>query len=180
MSRYKDLKKEILSNKSCPKLLSQDKVIHININNASEIISPYAEDNRVVINSEFANFLENSVKDLSIKQDLTLEISSKESNLDVISTAIKNYYYNEFIDSERKLKRNLIFSISTFIIGLIALACSIAFNVFETQLLLGGAIDIFAWVFVWESVDLLFFQRAEIKYQQCRQLNFIKSKIILK
>jgi len=179
MSKYSKLKKEILSNCNYPKSDSSNSTINISINNTNDIISDYAENNKVVINSEFANFLENSVKDVSVKQSLTLKISASNCNLNKISTAIKNYYFNEFIDYQRKLKSNMIFSLATFLIGLLALASSILLSTLNTPIIIGGAIDIFAWVFMWESVDLFFFKRFELKYQQYRYINFINSQIIL-
>lgn len=180
MSNYRTLKKQILSNTACPKISSDNSSIHISINNSKEILSPYTEDNRPIINGEFASFLENSVKDVSIKRDLTLEIASKDQALDAISSAIKNYYYNEFVDSQRKLRHNLIASIITLLIGLIALSLTIILNSLDVPLIVGGAVDIFAWVFIWEAVDLFFFRRAELRYQQHRQINFINAKIICK
>lgn len=180
MSNYSKLKKELLNNKKCPNLYSEDNVIHISINDASEIISPYVEDNKPVINSEFANFLENSTKDISVKHNLILEFTSVEDNKDKIASAIKNYYINEFVDSQRKLKNNIISSIITFIIGLITLSCVIILNNFNSITIINSAVDIFAWVFIWEAVDLFFFRRSELRHQQYRQINFINAKIIFK
>lgn len=177
MSKYKKLKKQTLLNSDCPKLKNYDDAIHISVKDDTELLSPYAEDNQVVINSEFASFLENSVKDVPVKQDLTLEIASHNIEIATISTAIRNYYYNEFAETERKLKRNLMFTITTFVIGLLAMAISIILTALNTQILLNTAINIFAWVFIWESVDLFFFQRTELKHLQYRQMNFINAKV---
>lgn len=178
MARYSELKQQIM-NKHNHQSADKDNTIHLNINTTSETLSPYAEDGKVVINSEFANFLENSVKDVSVKNDLTFEISSKSTDLKILSKAIKNYYYNEFIDSQRKLKRNLLFCIITFIVGIFALASTMLYQFLDFSILLTGALDIFAWVFIWESFDKFFFERPELKYHQYRQMNFINAKIIL-
>ena len=179
MSKYSQLKKELqLKNKQ----VSASNTTHININiaNSDEIISPYAEDNKVVINSEFANFLENSVKDISPKQDISIYVTSPNHDIETISAAIKNYYNNEFMDTERKLKHNLSFSIITLLIGLIALSINIILSSLNTPVIIGNAIDIFGWVFVWEAVDVFFFRRAELKFKQYREINFINAKIISK
>ena len=52
-------------------------VVKISVKDAGEIISPFAENQQAIISSDFAHFLENSVKDVSVKQDLTIEISAK-------------------------------------------------------------------------------------------------------
>lgn len=179
MSKFSNLKKKILADKNCPKIINNASTIHVNINNTNEILSPYTEDNKPIINTEFANFLDNSVKDISVKQDLTIEITSGNHNPDTISSAIKNYYYNEFMDSQRKLKFNLILVISTLIIGIIALAVTLVEG-FNLPRVINGTIDIFAWVFIWEAFDLFFFRRAELRHEQHRQMNFINAKIILK
>lgn len=179
MSRYSKLKHDILKGKNSPKLLSSDGVINIDINDSSEIISQYTENNSPVISNDFADFLNNSVKDVSLKRDITIQISAKQGNLPDITNAIKTYYYNEFIDIERKLRFNLFSSLILLIIGIIAFALSIAQYVAEIPIL-AGAIDIFAWVFMWEAFDLFFFRRKELKHQQRRYANFIMANIILK
>lgn len=179
MSKYSNLKQNILANGNCPKIISDNGTINININDTTELLSPYAEDNRAVISNDFAEFLNNSVKDVSPKQDITINITSKQGTIDNIQTAIKSYYYNEFIDIERKLKFNLLASIITFIIGLIAIAISIIQYVVNLPVL-AGAIDVFAWVFMWEAFDLFFFRRTELKHQQLRYANFINATINLK
>ena len=80
--------------------------MQISLNDSKNVISPFAENNQKVISGDFAEFLENAVKDVPIKEDLTLEITTKKYDHETISTAIKNYYYNEFVESERKLKNN--------------------------------------------------------------------------
>lgn len=180
MTKYRKSKKELLNSADCPQLKHYDKAIHISIKENSEILSPFAEDNQVVIKSEFALFLENSVKDVSINQDLTLEFSSHDIDIKAVSTGIKNYYYNEFVESERKLKKNVILSITTFVVGLFAMAISIILSALNMQILINTAINIFAWVFIWESVDLFFFHRAELRHLQHRQMNFIKAKVVYK
>ncbi len=179
MSKYSKLKKELLNDHSCPKAVDNDSTINININNCSEIISPYAENNKPVISGEFANFLENSVKDIPVNKPLNIEISSNDCDLQTTSTAVKNYYYNEFIDTQRKLKNNLIASILSLIIGLIALAVTITLTTLNAPLIINGAIDIFAWVFMWEAFDLFFLRRVELRYTERRQMNFITAKITL-
>lgn len=180
MSKFSKLKREILTKQEYSTESPIDTTIHLNINSSNDAISPYSEDNKLTINSEFASFLENSVKDIPVKNNLTLEISSKNCDINMLSEAIKNYYYNEFIDSQRKLKRNLIFSLVTFIIGLLGLAFTMLYDIFDFPIIVIGALDIFTWVFMWEAFDKFFFERTEFKYNQYRQMNFINAKIIAK
>ena len=179
MYKYSKLKKELLSNHACPKVVEDNATISININDSSDIISPYAENNKPVISGEFANFLENSVKDIPVNKSLKIEISSNNCDLQATSTAITNYYYNEFTDSQRKLKHNFIASILLFIVGLIALSTTIILTTLDTPLIISGAVDILAWVFLWEAFDLFFLRRVELRHSERRQMNFLTAKISL-
>ena len=177
MTKYRKLKKQTFNQKNYPILDTNSNTIHIKINSSEDILSAYSEDNRVVINNEFADFLENAVKDISIKEDLTIKIESKDKNKERISSAIKNYYYNEFIDSERRLKQNLLLSIITLLFGAFVIACNGILQFFDINFVIIGTIDILAWVFIWESFDLFFFRRREIKHEQFRQMNFVNATI---
>ena len=179
MTKYSKLRKKLLANPHCEKPNDNSATIYINITNSNEIFSPYAEDNRPVINSEFADFLENAVKDEPSNQPVNIKISSANCDLNTTSTAIKNYYYNEFIDTQRKLTHNLFSSILTLIIGLLALSATITLSALDAPFVVGGAVDIFAWVFIWESVDSFFLRRVELRHSERRQMNFITAKISL-
>lgn len=180
MSDYLKLKKETLAKSECPAINQSDSTIHLKINSTDEILSPFSEDNRAVINSEFAEFLENSVKDVHIKNDITIEIESKNKDEEKISTAIKNYYFNEFIESERKLKQNLLFSITTLILGVISILLTSLSQHLNLTYVLSNTLDILSWVFIWEAFDLFFFRRIDLKRQQYRQMNFINATIVFK
>ena len=177
MTRFSKLKRELVKKENKKATNIKTNIIHININSKTDIISSYSEDNKPTINNEFASFLDNAVKDIPVKSQLTLEISCNKDNQTNITKGIKNYYLNECIETERKLKHNLFFSLSTFIIGILALALTFWFNFPKV---VNGAIDIFAWVFVWESFDVFFFRRKELKFAQYRQLKYINANIIFK
>lgn len=179
MSKYSKLKKELLNSNHCPKVVEDNATISININDSSEIISPYAENNKPVISGEFASFLENSVKDIPANKSLKIEIISNNCDLQATSTAITNYYYNEFADSQRKLKHNFIASVLLFIVGIIALSATIILTALDTPLIISGTIDILAWVLLWEAFDLFFLRRVELRHSERRQMNFITAKISL-
>lgn len=180
MSKYNTLKQEIFSKRDCPKLNQKDNKIRIEIKSTDEILSPYSENNRLTINSEFADFLENSVKDIPAKDAITIEIKSEDKDINKISKAIKNYYYNEAVDSERKLKSNLLFSITNLLIGIIIIVCNGIFQLYNFYFAIISAVDILAWVFIGEAFEIFLFERHEIKHNQHRQMNFINAKIIIK
>ena len=176
MASYSALKRKIKNCKEYENPASN--VVKISVKDAGEIISPFAENQQAIIRSDFAHFLENSVKDVSVKQDLTIEISARKKSDDVsVAAAIRSYYHNEFQETQRKLRRNLFTALTTFAIGILLLFCSIYLS--QNNPILLGLLNIFTWVFVWEAVHLVVFERTELRHQQYRQMNFINAKIIV-
>ena len=175
MKRYRMLRSRNLKRHDNPNLMVDDNVIHLNIKDTSDMLSPYCEDDKPVINSDFASFLENSVKDVSVHVPLIIKIESNDKVPSALSRGIRNYYKNEFIETERELRQNLKYTIVTFIVGIITLILSVFLSGFDSLAVIGEAIDIVAWVFVWESVDLFFLRRRELKYKQYREINFMEA-----
>ena len=90
-----------------------------------------------------------------------------------------NYYINEFADKERRLHNNLAITITTFLLAIISFVALFVFTQLDFHWLLLDFIDVIAWVFSWETVDLIFFQRQLIKFEQRQDLKIIFAKITL-
>lgn len=74
------------------------------------------------------------------------------------------------------MNRNLISAITLTLIGVVALLVRVLISVFVEDAVFLEFIDIFAWVFVWAGVDLLFIERGIKSLRQKRYLNIINSK----
>ena len=66
------------------------------------------------------------------------------------------------------------------IMSLITLTALFLVNYFEVNWLIIEVFDIIVWVFVWEAVDLLAFQRSMIVFDRQRSYKVYKSKISFK
>ena len=63
---------------------------------------------------------------------------------------------------------NKIISIVMGRVGTIILTLSIVFSFFENLVIFASIIDIIAWVFLWEAVDLYVLQRPKIEMEELR------------
>ena len=80
----------------------------------------------------------------------------------------------------KKINMSKIFNILMFIIGVIALTVMIFLEVNAlSNLVFIEVVDIFAWVFLWESVDLFFFERLSVKTKIKRFFNTGKNNAVL-
>lgn len=157
----------------------QTKILNITINDKSNFISPYSETGKPVINYDVADFLENSVKAFAPQDSIILNVCSDvitSEEREEFAKAIKNYYTLKQQDVIRDIKRKTFFATIMSIIGIFALAIMFIVSRFSNEIWT-ECIDIFAWVFIWEAVDLFFIQKNALKISYKRYDNFIKMQI---
>ncbi len=158
-------------------------VVNLNVLDDSDFLSPYGEDNDVLISSETASFIENSTKSIHHRKNLTLVLNSNvidDKEKVVFEKGIKNYYENTFLEVKRDLKNNLLITLLLTLAGLVWFGAiiGIAYK-FDFDLVI-EMISIAGWVFLWEAVDLFFFQRPKLKTQQLRAYALMNAKIVFK
>lgn len=149
-------------------------IIDLTIKDRSEVLSPFVIDKKETINNEFASILDNAVKSVPPKQNLHLEVTCQgisEEDESIFQRAIKNYYYNSTLESERKLSNNMKIFFIMVILSILSLVALFLVNFFSAYWLLVEVIDIIVWVFVWEAVDLIAFQRSMLRYERNRNLS---------
>ncbi len=154
-------------------------VINMTVKDDGNFLSVYSQSDMPVISSEVADFLETSVFAVPPTEELTLKIKSDcidESEKIVYEKAIKEYYRGRNIHNERELKRNNLISFVLAVVGVLVLA----FAVFVDSLganIWAEVVDIAAWVFLWEAVDMQFFKSRELKINRLRNQAFMSAKI---
>ena len=156
-----------------------DNVINIKVNNTQDLISPFQEDEASVINEEFAQLLKNTVKRTNPNKLLTIKIAGVDNaERTKVVKSIKNYFYHELAESEREYKRKLLYSLASFLIGMTFLVSFLILTELDKSEIISSTLEIFCWVFTWESVDIFAFSRTHTKHEMKRYLNFISANII--
>ena len=167
-------KKEILLNDK------NQAVIKVFVHDLESVISPFSLQDNIVINSEFANFLDQHILATHLIHDINIQIKSnhleKQEDIVLIQEAIKNYYYEEAIISYRKIRKTIIQSIIFTFLAVIIFSLVIFIN--HLSLLSAVAteiIDIAGWVFMWEAVDLFFIERPLNKYELLKNHKLVEA-----
>lgn len=159
------------------------KVINLSVSDDSDFLSPYSAEGKPQISGEVAEFLNHSVKQLKVKDEVRFVVHSSVIDDDekvVYKKAIENYYLTEAVETKAQLKRNALLSIIMLFIGAIIFSIAIVLEYREFQLLWLDILDVAAWVFVWESVDLFVLQRAALKAELLKYYKMISAEIIFK
>lgn len=158
----------------------QEGIINMTINDTTNLFSPYSQEGKPVISSEVADFLENCANEFHPKDPLKLNItcpSITEKTQQLFNQAIRNYYYNKLLDLIRDKRRKNIFGIVCSSIGILALAFMFIGDSLEFGKIIIEYIDIFAWVFIWEAVNILFVERSGFRFKIKRTKSFLEMPI---
>lgn len=140
-------------------------------------LSPFCSKEAPIINSELADYLENSAEKIPLENDIHINING-DVDKGILKDSIKNYYENKLADSQREFKKNGVLSAIFTVLAVIVLTVAVLIDVFmETHLVLQEIIDIIGWVFMWEAADMFFLQRGALRIKQIRYLNFINAQI---
>ena len=93
---------------------------------------------------------------------------------------MKHYYETDLIHNKRTMKRNYILALIMFIIGVLVFSLMFILDHFFANSLglWKEVIDVVAWVFIWESVDIAFIEKIENSNLIKISNNIINSKII--
>ena len=155
-------------------------LIRMQVKEDSGFLSPYCLQGEPVVSSEVSDFLDNVVKRLPLRAELHIEIDGDtidEQERTEYAAAIRNHYRSQVIDTGIKLKRNAVTSLIMAIIAVAILTVYVALELYSADYVLLEIIDIAAWVFMWEAVDLFFLERRAIKLEQLRDCRLYSAEV---
>lgn len=144
-------------------------VLKMTVRDDCDFLSPYSDDKNGVIDADVADFLDNEAQSFDLRRGVRIVIIGStidENERDAYPKAIKKYYGNRIIETGERLKKNLVSSIIMAIIAAVILSACVALNISDKDFVLSELIDIAAWVFAWEAVDLLFLTRPLLRREQ--------------
>lgn len=151
-------------------------IINMTVKDDSDFLSVYSQREAPFISSDVAEFIESSSHSLRPGQPLALHIHSDcidDVEKQDYKEGIREYYSEKYIASKREMRFNLIAVILLALAGIATLI--LAFGIEHT--IWSEVIDIAAWVFLWEAVDIGVFRLREINSMRRRYLSYISMKV---
>lgn len=155
-------------------------VINMMVKDDTNFLSVFSQSDTPVISTEVAEFIENSTNSILPKEQLTLRIHSDcidDTEKELYKEGIKEYYSEKSIVNSRELKRNNIISFLLTLAGVLVLAVQLLFEYRLSSLIWSEVIDIVAWVFLWEAVDISAFGNRSLRFKSKRYLSYLSMKI---
>ena len=155
-------------------------IIDMTVKDDTDFLSAFSTGDTPVISSEVAEFLENSTHSILPKEQLTLRIHSDcidDNEKEEYRQAIKEYYTERYITNDRELKRNAVIVLLLALAGVITLALAFFIEHQTANLFWTEVVDIIAWVFLWEAVDISAFKNRGLRLKRFRHLAFMSMRI---
>ena len=173
--KYRQTEKELNAYASSKSKKTSKHVICMNVKDDSNFLSFFSENETPVISQEVADFIETSTNTLNPRDQLTLKIKSScidENEKVLYRKAIKEYYAEKYAATRQELKKNYFIAYSLALIGIFVLALAVFLEYRRESLIWSEVIDIVAWVFLWEAVDISFLQTRKLKMDRRRYISF--------
>lgn len=165
---------------------SGDRLIRLHVNDVDYFLSPLSVDGVPCISDDTAFLLNYYLKNMSADSDEKLFFEITGNSLSpgekkLYTKAIKNYYREEFLDIQEQLKQNRKKSLLMTVLGILLIALRIAVPLFfSLRLDYFEPVNVVAWVFLWEAVELLIFKRPKLREMQIRNLKILEANIQFK
>ncbi len=177
---FKNLAEEIRLLKRINTDDSGRKLVKVGLAKNYDFLSPLSPNGEPCITEEVAQFLEHSTKHL--RPDYSLHFVFEGTSLSdeekrIYTSAIHNYYHNEFTEIVRELQKNMAQTIIMVAVSAVIFALNIFLKNSGENQIIYNIIDIIAWVFAWEATDIFFLQRPSMRLRRLRLFNIIQSTI---
>lgn len=179
----KELKREIDARVKADEVERDEEgraVIEMCVRSDEYFLSDYSVGKCPTIDGEVAQFLEERAMGFRPNESITVKIYSDcidKQEEKAYSSAFTEYYVRHYRQITRDLRQNLFVSLVMALVGLVALAVMVTFSILEKHPIVSEALDIFAWVFLWEAVDLFFLERSVLRRKRTRFLRLIDAQI---
>jgi len=149
-------------------------IVDFCVHSDDDFLSPYSLRSNAELSEDASRFIERSLETVPVKEQVRLRVHSNVITAEeekAYKEAIKVYYEERFEAVNREKKRLFIIATLMALVGVFALTMMIALEVAGRHTaVLSEVIDIFAWVFLWEAVDLFFFEATALRLKSWRYL----------
>lgn len=177
--RRRDIDKRVSSR---PDFIDEqcNSIVNVSIEEGNKFFSDYGDRKNLGISEDLAGYLKNATNAIPVNNKLHLRIKYKkvdENNKNNFSKAIKHYYSNELFEINRMLKKNLGTMFVTIFFASIFLALWVLAEHFLFPPVVRMIIQIIAWAFVGQTVELLFVKRSYLRHEKNKILQLLDAKI---
>ena len=174
---FKEIKTELENRRKKTELKRDGEgrvVVDLRVLNDDDFLSPYSAQDHNVLSEDVSGFIEKSLRSVPVEEQVRLRIHSDvitDEEKKEYTKAIHEHYadgYENICLEKRRLHK---LALMMALVAVCALTLMIGLEVTGSRTaVLSEIIDIFAWVFMWEAVDIFFLECAMLRFKQRRYL----------
>ncbi len=169
--RIKDLKKDVEDAEEVEETADGLAIIDIAVDDLDDFYSPYSPKGYKLLNPDMIEYIDEYSKNIPSSQEVVLRITATNKTEEAkkrIQKTIRRTFVERIANINAELKRNLLSAIVFMAVGVLFLVGLIITNELNLGSTINEILDIIAWVFVWESVDIFFMERHKKRVEKLR------------
>lgn len=146
------------------------------------VFSSYSVLNNVM-DSSLEEYINHSALDIPLNLELELNIyenSDNKKDQEKFISTFRSSYQKNIGETNRKLKTNLIFSISMLVTAVLFFGIYLFIHKNFPHYITDAMLEIACWVFTWEAVNQFFIERKLLRFEQIKNYRLKNSNIIFK
>lgn len=155
-------------------------VVDMYVKDDEDFLSEFSSNDAYVIDGAVAEFLAERTHAVPSGEPLALHIKSRcidETEERLYTAAIKEYYTEKYRATRKELKIQNRIALVLGVLGVIVLAFAVWLEYRFDSLIWSEVIDIAAWVFLWEAVDIKCFKTRELSMLRKRYAALMSMKV---
>lgn len=169
--RIKELKKDVELAEEVEETSDGRAIVDITVDDLDDFYSPYSPKSFKLLNPQMVEYIDEYSKTIPASQELILRISATNKTDEAknrIKKTIRRTFVEKIANINTELRRNLLSAIIFMAVGILFLAGVIIANTLDLGATVYEILDIIAWVFVWEAVDIFFMERHKKRVEKLR------------
>lgn len=155
--------------------------IYLKLDKISDAYSDYSTSEQVTIKEDFQQHIMNLADDKSIRNNVEINIHlatpASDDEKKSLIYAIKTHNKNLIRDTKNTQKRYLLLSALLLMASIVTALIYLHITEYVKSAIVEFFLEVGAWVFLWELVDILSFQLPSIWFKAYLNKRIIKSKI---
>ncbi len=183
LKEFKELKKELDARGTYTAAYDDEgrELIALSVHNDDSFLSPYSMGKAPKLSEEVVSFLDESTRGIRPDSHVHLAIHSDsidEEEAARYESAIRSHYESTYHSIRAEKKHLHRIALIMALVAVFALSFMIGIDVAgQGDAVFVEVVDIFAWVFMWEAVDIFFLQCTLLRARERRALILAESRI---
>lgn len=155
--------------------------INVGLKDADDFFSPFSYKTYELLDQNVVDYINMCESSIPLNEEISIDIHTENPTThDMkkrIKSSIKRYYAEDVVLINKKLKRKTMLGISYFILGLVISFIEALFYSVLWDLYIDTILAVMGWLFLWDGIEIILEDRAELKRKQIRDYRLLNAKV---